>query len=242
MYEGYARDMKAYTLALIGVGMMVFVGCEQKAPPPMPTKSSAGDPAQVARQVRGKVNETVGSIGDSQDKASAMADEITGGKKNAGGAAGHGGHDGSFAVSGVQFAVPEGWTPLPLSSSMRAADLQFKTAEGEANAVFFAIGGDAASNIERWKGQVELKPGTSSTTTSEEVAGLKLTRVTMVGTYSGMTAMGTPAPAVANTKFIGIVIEGGKGPIQIKFTGPESVVKAAESSFNAMIAGMKRMP
>lgn len=131
-----------------------------------------------------------------------------------------------------------GFKPLPLSSSMRAAELRADTAEGAVDVVFFAIGGDVNANIERWKRQVENAPDQQPQVTNRAIGSYQITRLKTTGTYQGMNAQGGAAPKQPNTTFIGYMVEGGRSPVQIRVTGPASAVQTIEPIIEAMVDQM----
>lgn len=219
------------SLALAGGG-----ACEEKAPPPVPGGggSQGGgnpDPARAARQVRDMVNNTKGAIEDNQQKAVDAANDISAGT---GSQAGKG-----FGLAGVEFTLQPGWTAQG-ASGMRKADLLYKGSSGEVHAVFFTLGGSADDNFNRWERQVEPDSGEQAKRTSQEVNGLTVRKLDVRGTYSGMTADNVTSPATPNMRFIGVVIEGGRGPIQIRLVGPQQVVNEAAPSFEAMLAALRK--
>jgi hypothetical protein len=148
-----------------------------------------------------------------------------------------------FTVGGMAVTIPPGWRPQAPANNPFApiADLRFAHEAGEVRAAFFAVeGGTASMNIERWRRQVKLPDGTDAQVSTAERSGLKLTRIDMTGEYSGMTAGGQAAPAQAGTRFIGVYVEGGQRPVQVRLTGPTQAVAAALDGFEQMLAGLAK--
>lgn len=230
MKHAPAIRLTALTLA----ATLMFAGaCEEKAPPPVPGGSSSSnpDPARAARQVRDMVSNTKGAIEDNQQRAVDAANDI---------AAGNGSQAGkSFGLAGVEFTLQPGWTALS-ATGMRKADLVYKGSSGEVHAIFFTLGGTADDNISRWERQIDPDSGEVAKITSREVNGLTVRKLDVRGTYSGMAADNTQTPAVGNTRFIGVVIEGGNGQIQIRLVGPQQVVNEAAASFEAMLSAIRK--
>jgi hypothetical protein len=135
----------------------------------------------------------------------------------------------TVTVEGLTFGVPDGWTRATPANIMRLAELH---APGEAVAVFSSAGGDIPANIQRWSGQFQNAP---ATTTERTVAGLAVHTVDLAGTYSGMNE-----PAQNNYALHGAIIETGGQPVFVKMTGPADAVKAAIPAFDAMIDGMTK--
>ena len=143
-------------------------------------------------------------------------------------------------AAGLEFSIPEGWTPEQPSSSMRAAQALIPGSAGPAQLTVFHFGpgggGGVESNLQRWVGQVELEPGTSPiqdqiTTRS----GLRVTWVEVRGTLKPST-MGTgPTEPQPNSRLLGAVIEGDGGPWFFKATGPSDTLGEARDDFLAML-------
>jgi hypothetical protein len=136
---------------------------------------------------------------------------------------------GGFAIQGLNFKTPEGWTRIQPTSSMRLAELH---APGGAAAVFSTAGGDIQANIQRWSGQFA---GAEAASSQRTVAGLTVHTVDIAGTYSGMNEAPREGWALH-----GAIIETSGQPIFVKMTGPADAVRAAAPVFDAMIEGMTR--
>lgn len=149
---------------------------------------------------------------------------------------------GVLQVAGVSFVSPEGWIVVPVRSGATSmspvGEFKVEGEDGPARVVFFNTGGSTEANIERWKGMVREDDGSISRSLKLEektYAGLKVTILALEGNYAGMTSMGTPAPMQSNQRFLGVVVEGPRGSVQVRMTGPVRTVKAAEPAFRAMI-------
>lgn len=222
-------------LALTLTAGLLFAGaCEEKAPPPVPGGSSSGsnpDPARAARQVRDMVRNTEGAINDGQQRAvDAANDNALGGASQAGKA---------FGLAGVEFTLQPGWAALP-ASGMRKADLVYKGSSGEVHAIFYTERGSAEDNMTRWERQVEVEGVDGAKRTTESINGLQVSRIDVRGTYRGMSPSGVTMDPAPNNRFIGVVIDGGNAPIQIRLVGPEQVVNEAVAGFNAMLSGIRK--
>lgn len=205
---------------LICLSACVTTGCDEKSPPASPSnpKSIYGKSAKTARDVRDLA-------GGQQEQVGSQADQLTG--------------QGNFIeVGNLMFPIPVAWQAQP-KGGMRAAEYKITTADGEASCVFFTgIGGDTGANIERWKGQVKPDPGGEPKVTTATVDGFKVTQIDMVGTYSGMSASGGKSGPLPGVRFLGAIIEGPRGPIQIRLTGAAEVVDAVEGGWKALIFGL----
>lgn len=216
--------MKTFAAIVALGGCVLAAGCEDKSPPPMPAtrdnpQTPLGRSAQTAR-------EAAKSITAGQDQASAMAD----GNVSAG----------DIQAGGLVFRSPSGWQRQP-AGGMRAAEFRIPGPEGEATVVFFTgIGGSAMDNINRWRGQVKPDRGGEPRVSEMTLAqSIPAKRISMIGTYTGMSPMGAASQPMPGAKFIGVVIEAPSGQVQIRMTGPLSTVEEAERAFDAMINGVQ---
>lgn len=150
----------------------------------------------------------------------------------------------SFTVGAFTFKRPSTWSWVPVSSSMRKAQLRVANPADPggpaADIIFFHFGagqgGTVDSNISRWLGQFgddkdKLKPIIETA----EVKGTKITRVRVAsGTFSsGMP--GGPTTPMTNYGMYGAIIESPQGDVYVKLTGPADLVNAATPNFEAMI-------
>lgn len=182
--------------------------------------SLAGRSAATGRDAARKI--TAG-----QDAAGNLADEL------AGDASG-------FTVNNLRFFIPTGWEKTEPASRMQLAAFRVAPDEGkgETQVVFFAnIGGNAASNIERWRGQVTKPDGQPADAKIDRttIKGLDVHTVSMNGTYAGMaSAVPTKLP---DHGFRAAIIESKSGPIFVRLTGPIPNVELAERAFFDMVKG-----
>lgn len=151
---------------------------------------------------------------------------------------------GDFVTVGpLQVPVPAGWERVQLApGGMRAAEFKVAGEDGPGSVVFFAnIGGDVASNLNRWAGQVKGADGSAvkAEPKVKTYGNLKVHTIALEGTYAGMTPMGGAASPQPNTRFLGAIIEGAGAPVQARFTGPIATVRAAERAWEDMLAGLQ---
>jgi len=147
-------------------------------------------------------------------------------------------------VSGLAWSPPAAWQSRAPSNNFRAAELVVAgdSGNGEAVAVFSTgIGGDAASNIERWRSQVVNAQGEPAPAElkKQTINGVKVTTVAMEGTLKGGN-MGGPSKDQPNYAFRGAIVEGPTGTVFIKLTGPVGAVKPQDEAWNTMIAGVRK--
>lgn len=142
-----------------------------------------------------------------------------------------------FSVGAFKFDRPEGWGWIVPSSPMRKAQLSVPaTASSEAGEVTFfhfgpGQGGSVAQNVARWLGQFKEPV---SNTKAEKVGNTNVTFVEATGTFaSGMP--GGPTTPKEGYGLRGAILESTQGDVYVKFTGPESLVKAAAPAFEKMV-------
>jgi|WetSurMetagenome_2_1015567.scaffolds.fasta_scaffold30292_2 hypothetical protein len=169
------------------------------------------------------------------------------GKKNEGGASG-GAVSLSTAmntVAGVKWQAPKRWG-VQGPRDMRVATYNIPPAEGDAEqgecAVFYFgdnAGGTVDANIDRWIGQFEA---TGMPARSEkEVGGMKVTLVQIAGAYlSPSGPMMQSSGKKENYRLLGAIVQGPKGAVFFKCTGPAKTIASGENEFNAMVETLSK--
>lgn len=218
--------------------VLAISGCDKSTPPPPSAGSSGGgNPINhVSESPNSLLGKSAATARDVTRKAEAYEDAAVGTAQEISGEAK------PLVISGLTWSVPSNWEKTKPASSMRAAELKVPGAGGEAVVAFFAnIGGDAQSNIERWRGQfVDSGGGPPIATTQQRtIAGCKVWLTSFSGTYKGGT-MGGPEEDMPNAALRGAIIDGPQGMIFIKFTGPEATIKEHEAAWNTMVNGMRK--
>jgi len=147
------------------------------------------------------------------------------------------------SAGGIRWTLPGRWT-AGTGSSMRVATYAVPAAKGEATgecAVFFfgpGQGGGIDDNVARWAKQFEGAPRADRTTAA--VAGLRVTRVEVSGTY---LAPGGPAMQSTGRKsgyrLLGAIVEAPGGNVFFKLTGPAATIGAARPEFDALVASIR---
>jgi hypothetical protein len=134
-----------------------------------------------------------------------------------------------FTVGAFEFQRPSAWAWVPVTSSMRKAQLKVPGATPEASAevTFFHFGpgggGGTQANIQRWLGQFQSAEGASKVE-PQDIGGTKVTLVSTEGTYaSGMP--GGPTTPLTGYALLGAILESADGDVFVKMTGPASLVK-----------------
>lgn len=140
---------------------------------------------------------------------------------------------------GLAFRLPESWSPLKPTSSMRAAQASIPGPAGAAEMVvfFFGVGGggEVTANLDRWEAQVKPDEGTTPQRETIEQGDVKIHLVDTRGTLvpSGM-GMG-PSEPQPDQRLLAAVVEGEGGPWFFKATGPAATLEAQRGAFVEML-------
>jgi len=142
-------------------------------------------------------------------------------------------------VKGLEVTLPSGWTSVPPSSQMRAAQAVIEGPGGPAELTVFHFGagqgGDVEANIQRWLGQIVPQPGTQPQRKNLEANGLRITWVDAEGTLQpGQMGMGPSSPQ-PGSRLLGAVVEGPGGPWFLKATGPDLTLAPQRLAFLGML-------
>jgi hypothetical protein len=117
--------------------------------------------------------------------------------------------------------------------------------DAECAVYFFGSGqgGSVEANLKRWTdqftgpdGQSPAQPAKMETKT---VAGLKVSTISVSGTYlgSGMM-MGQQEVKKPNYRMLGAIVEAPQGLVFFKMTGPLNTVASAEGDFNSLLGSV----
>ncbi len=142
-------------------------------------------------------------------------------------------------VLGLSMPIPEGWTQVPPSNSMRLAELKVAPDDPAktCTVAFSTAGGEVQMNIDRWAGQIRDAAGQPAVpkTDVRTVSGLTVTVTEMSGTYAGMGG----TPPLEGWMLRAAIIETPSGLLFIKMTGPAETMQSAANAFDSMIDGLK---
>ena len=149
-------------------------------------------------------------------------------------------------VAGISFSAPTSWRREAPSSSMRAAQFAIPGSADEKDgsvAVYYfgtGQGGGVDENVTRWQGQFRDPSGAppAPAVTHTESHGLKVTIVSVKGTYASGMPMGpsTPEPGFA---LWGAIIENPQGNVFVKATGPAALIAREQPRFDALLASLR---
>lgn len=153
----------------------------------------------------------------------------------------------------VTWTVPDGWVTEEPSNSMRIAQFALPKADGDSEDASVAIThfpgegsvGGNERNIQRWYGQMTQPDGKPTSevadVTEKTINGMKVTRVSMTGTYNGGAMMGGHgATEMPGYKMIATIVETGTGPYFVKMIGPEATVSKWEASYDEFLSSFTR--
>lgn len=140
-------------------------------------------------------------------------------------------------VAGYSFSAPADWKSSPPSSNMRKAQFSVPGKSGKnGEVVFYYFGsggaGGVKANVDRWMKQFENPQGQSVKT--ETINDTKVTFAQAHGTFLSGRPFGqkTPNPGYA---MLAAIIEGKKGAIFVKMTGPKDAVDAHAAKLRKMV-------
>ena len=147
----------------------------------------------------------------------------------------------------LTWTVPAGWVTETPSSGMRRAQYALPAAAGDPEggecAVFYfgpGQGGDIQSNVDRWAAQFTGTGGHPTPDLTETmVAGRKVLKVTMEGTYNASTMMGGDAVPKPGSLLLGAIVEGPAGNWFFKCTGPKKTMLAQGQEFESLIQSVR---
>ena len=143
--------------------------------------------------------------------------------------------------STLKWTAPASFELVDKPSPMRLATYKVKPAEGDSEGAELSVsqaGGDTTSNIERWKKQ--FSGDVRSNVEERTVGTLKVSVVTIEGTFMGMSMPGAPASGPKeNSMLLGAIVEGTKGEAHFfKLTGPAKTVDSARKAFDELVQSL----
>ena len=163
-----------------------------------------------------------------------------------GGGAGAGPAAGTFVE--LQFEMPEGWEPRPVSSALRRAQYELPTGEdgesgGELVIYYFGPGegGPMRANLDRWKGQFTTAegaplPADAVREESFESNGMQMTLLEVHGTYNNSMMPGAGGGSTtAENRMIAGIVQTETGPWFIKAVGPDAAIAAERENITAFL-------
>lgn len=148
-------------------------------------------------------------------------------------------------IEGLTSQVPSEWTRKPPSNGMRLAEFTLPGPGGDVTLVvsrFAGGGGDAASNVHRWKTQFTRPDGSPVDEAKQKTdvrGGLTVTVVDIVGTNVASVTPGSPERYhEPDSRLLGIIVEGSGDPYFFKLVGPAKTVDVWENPFRSFAASL----
>jgi hypothetical protein len=148
------------------------------------------------------------------------------------------------ADPGLEWDAPGGWS-VESAGTMRLATYTIPGQGGAAPAQcavhYFGPGQGGApdANIDRWLGEFENPRDPERKT--QTVHGIRVWRARVRGTYQshGGSLDQEPGAAARDQQLLGAIVEGPKGPVFFKLTGPSATVDRAAPDFDRMIGSVR---
>ena len=155
-------------------------------------------------------------------------------------------------MPGMSYTPPEGWIREDPSSNHRLIQYRLpgeKKEIGDARVVIYYFGeagtGEVDANIDRWANQFRQPDGRPSIEVAQvevhEVRGLVVQTVTVVGTYTAITATGEHLNRPHRSLHAAVVYTDA-GPYYFKVVGPTRTVRHWDDSYDALFASFRPAP
>ncbi|MEO5659956.1 MAG: hypothetical protein ABIQ90_09185 [Polaromonas sp.] len=152
-----------------------------------------------------------------------------------------------LVIQGLGSQIPAGWTPAPLSSTMRVAQFGLPGAAGaepgEVAIYFFPTGqgGSQEANIDRWASQFTDAGGkpVKPTTSTRKSGDTEVTLVELQGSYARGVGMGPSGDVKPDQTLMIAMTEAPAGRITMQMYGPSKTVAAHRDSFIKLAMGFR---
>jgi len=156
-------------------------------------------------------------------------------------------------IDGLSSRAPESWKESPAGGPMRVRQFTLPRVAGESRdaelIVFFfgtGGGGDAESNVARWKTLFEPPAGKTIDQVSKvetfKVGAVKVTTFDVTGTFLFRARPMDPPQSAEKRpghRMIGVVFESPKGPYFMRLVGPEKTVTHYKPGFDTWLKAFK---
>jgi hypothetical protein len=143
---------------------------------------------------------------------------------------------------GISFTAPAGWKEVDIPPEKQGfIDAQFlvPTGDQELTLTLSSAGGGIESNVDRWKTQFQMAPGTNPIVEPIDVGTQKGTWVDISGTFSG--GMAGKGGVQTGWRMLGVGIPAKPRDFYLKLTGPAEAVEKAREPLRAF-ASTARFP
>lgn len=146
--------------------------------------------------------------------------------------------------AGVAWDVPAKWT-TEAPRTMRIATYDIPASDGDKEGAECAVfyfgpkqGGGVEENFSRWVGQFEK--ATDAARSEKNVNGMKLHLVKVSGDYLAPSGPKMQSTGIKSQyALLGAIIEGPKGSVFFKLTGPKATVAAAADDFAGLLQSLR---
>ena len=137
--------------------------------------------------------------------------------------------------------IPESWTGIRPSSSMRLMEFRLGGSADNANlAIFKNIGGTIDNNLERWSGQFGYSLSDSEVNIrAENINGMLVSIISITGTYTNTMAFSSATQPKQNYRLLGAIADTPDGLYYFKLTGPNTVITSRIEEFTRFIQSLR---
>lgn len=154
-------------------------------------------------------------------------------------------------IAAIRFTPPSHWKDLEAGgmrqAQFRLSPLPGDDAEAEVNVFYFGpnSGGGVQANLDRWVGQMQLASGADPDQaivhSTFQADGMPGHIVSLDGTYlKSARPMGGEKVPHPGYRLVGVVLEGPRGSLFFKLTGPEKTARAMEDDLMKMVQNALR--
>ena len=139
----------------------------------------------------------------------------------------------------LTWRTPAGWEEYDAGSPMRSASWRVRgEAQTDCSLTLLPTQGGIEANVNRWRGEMGLAPideAAVQALPTRSLLGMEGTYLDLEGDFSGGRSAGG---AVPNARMLGVILQGPKASVFLKFTGPADVVGRNKLGFEALVDSM----
>ena len=210
--------------------VLLFAGCSSSHDP---ARQNASGPAEPPAPAASSAPEAA------SPSAAAPADALHQGLAQAADAENLGPE---VVVGAIQLKAPDGWTRKQPRSQFIAAEFALPKAEGDeldGRLTVSLAGGSVEDNVKRWRDQFGGKPE-KDVQQEQEIAGLKVTVVDFIGTFSDQPGPFAPAVERPGYRMLAAIVPVGEQLHFIKSYGPQKTMSDHEDAFHAFLQSLQK--
>jgi hypothetical protein len=154
---------------------------------------------------------------------------------------------GRVGLGPFSLQVPGDWKEKPSVSSMRSAEFELPTSNGQAEVVVYYFGdngaGSVQDNIDRWVSQFTQPDGKPSRDVAKieqaSFAGQQASLVSVSGHYAARAMPGGQATDKDNQALLAAIVPSPKGPYYFRLIGDRAAVDAQAPKFRELLGSLK---